>query len=602
MTTWIKAASPLSEKVLALHEKTIAKDWPLLSCSPCFAAAVSGQAAALVAWREQLTTALTAEQQQSSHDFIRSWQQLGLAGSNYLRPPALPQQSYQLLLIDHSCTESMVRQMLQAAALYDEPMLCLAANTPNCQKQLQVVQQQLAGMDALKALQPRLHFQRACHTALLMQHCSRVFCHRSPLALEAILWQKPLWCLQDSPLASYQGCVGPFAAKPGFSAELLVHYAILAGSQALHPERNSPCSAQALLEWAGHQQRMRLQLPPEVFAYGFSRFWRKKLQHFVQGSRVTFIAKGQPLPKHGTLLVWGRRELPVVQPGLSLVRLEDGFIRSVGLGAEFAQPLSWILDQQGLYFDAGQPSDLEQLLQQQQLTPSQRQRAEALQQRICQQGITKYNVGQTGWQRPQGKQRVILVPGQVERDASIEFGAHQVRTNLELLQQVRQRNPDAWVIYKPHPDVYAGARAKGQGEDNAAQWCDELVLDSSMAEMLPQVDEVHLMTSLTGFEALLRGKKVVCYGWPFYAGWGLTEDRKPMPRRNRQLDLATLVYCTLIAYPRYLSSVTGGFSSPEQILDELELRRQRQPSLLERLTLHGRKGIRRVLNLLFGMK
>ena len=75
-----------------------------------------------------------------------------------------------------------------------------------------------------------------------------------------------------------------------------------------------------------------------------------------------------------------------------------------------------------------------------------------------------------------------------------------------------------------------------------------------------------------------------------------------MPRRNRQLDLATLVYCTLIAYPRYLSSVTGGFSSPEQILDELELRRQRQPSLLERLTLHGRKGIRRVLNLLFGMK
>ncbi|MCC5824592.1 MAG: beta-3-deoxy-D-manno-oct-2-ulosonic acid transferase [Alkalimonas sp.] len=347
---------------------------------------------------------------------------------------------------------------------------------------------------------------------------------------------------------------------------------------------------------------MRMALPKHIYAYGFSRFWRKTLQRFTQGSSITFLRKGAALPSQGTLLVWGRRALPAVQAGLRLIRLEDGFIRSVGLGAEFAQPMSWIFDQRGLYFDATQPSDLEQLLQELTLTDKQRTRAEALRERICAQGVTKYNVGQARWQRPDTSKTIVLVPGQVETDASIEYGANQVRSNLQLLMQVREKNPDAWVIYKPHPDVYSGARAQGAGEDEASAYCDELVLDVSMAVLLEQVDEVHLITSLTGFEALLRGKKVVCYGWPFYAGWGLTEDTLPAPRRGRQLDLATLVYATLIAYPRYISDVTGGFSSAEQVLMEIEQRRQQTPTTIDKAMLLVRRCLRWVLNLLFGKK
>ena len=43
-----------------------------------------------------------------------------------------------------------------------------------------------------------------------------------------------------------------------------------------------------------------------------------------------------------------------------------------------------------------------------------------------------------------------------------------------------------------------------------------------MDVLLGIVDEVHTLTSLTGFEALLRGIEVHAYGGPFYAGWGLT--------------------------------------------------------------------------------
>lgn len=575
----------------------------MLFAAPAFSKALNGQADALIQWRSCLSTALLSrEQLNDSLAFIQQWQQLRLSMANHLRPSGQEGPNYQLLLIDAQCSDSLFGQMLQQAASSDEPILCLAAANPQDQQRLQQLQQRLASFPQAQPLRDSLQFQFACHTAALVRTASRVFCSRSLLALEALLWKKPLHCLQDSPFVSCELSQGVFSlpSEAKVALPVFIHHAMLCGEQALHPERQQPCAPTALLTWAALQQQMRLALPPQLYAYGFSRFWRKTLQRFAQGSAITFLGKGASLPQTGTLLVWGRRALPEVPAGVKLVRLEDGFIRSVGLGAQFAQPMSWIFDQQGLYFDASQPSDLEQLLQQLTLSAEQRQRVDALCQRICQQGVTKYNVGQNSWQRPSAKKRVILVPGQVETDASIEFGAHQVQTNLQLLQQVRQRNPDAWVIYKPHPDVHAGARAKGQGEDDAISWCDELVLDVSMAVMLEQVDEVHLMTSLTGFEALLRGKKVVCYGWPFYAGWGLTEDTAPPPRRGRQLDVATLAYATLIAYPRYLSTRTGGFSTPEQVLTELEFYRQQRPGLRGRAMILLQKGLRSAVNLLFG--
>ena len=80
------------------------------------------------------------------------------------------------------------------------------------------------------------------------------------------------------------------------------------------------------------------------------------------------------------------------------------------------------------------------------------------------------------------------------------------------------------MIYKPHPDVLAGlrgSRAEAQRTQDACRaHCDEIVTDVPMGRLLDAVDEVHTLTSLAGFEALLRGKAVVTWGLPFYAGWG----------------------------------------------------------------------------------
>lgn len=311
-------------------------------------------------------------------------------------------------------------------------------------------------------------------------------------------------------------------------------------------------------------------LPTQVFAYNFSRRKRAFLRRFIGEVKIRFVNRVQQVPPGATLLVWGSSPVPAgLEQDVRQLRVEDGFLRSVGLGADLVRPISWVLDSRGIYYDATRPSDLEHLLLTEECTPELLQRASRLCNRIVEDGLTKYNVGAEGWERPANLARVILVPGQVETDASIRFGTPGIRTNMGLLRAVREANPEAYVVYKPHPDVVAGLRAKGQREDEALCWCDEVITDVAMGDLLLLVDEVHVLTSLTGFEALLRGKTVVCYGQPFYAGWGLTRDIMPLDRRDRSRSLDELIAGVLILYPRYLSRTTGQLTTPEQALDEL---------------------------------
>ncbi len=307
-----------------------------------------------------------------------------------------------------------------------------------------------------------------------------------------------------------------------------------------------------------------------LYAYQFPYWKHPVVKQCFAASQVVFIDSIEELAANAILVLWGMRPVPAgVAASVQIWRMEDGFLRSVGLGADLVRPMSWIVDRRGIYYDATQPSDLEWLLAQTEFDDNLLGRAFELRSRVVASGLTKYNVGAKSWQRPSGNQRMILVPGQVESDASLAFGAPGVRSNIGLLKAVREANPAAYVIYKPHPDVYARLRAEGQGEQDAHLWCDEVVTEAAMGAMLTLVDEVHVMTSLAGFEALLRGKLVTCYGQPFYAGWGLTRDIVKIARRTRSLTLDELVAGVLIRYPLYLSRNGKQLLTPEQALDEL---------------------------------
>lgn len=308
-----------------------------------------------------------------------------------------------------------------------------------------------------------------------------------------------------------------------------------------------------------------------VYAVDFSRWKRRAVRTVFGGAKVVFVEDASRIGPHAICAAWGKREIPGHLPAsVPVVRLEDGFLRSVGLGADLVPPLSLVVDRRGMYYDATTPSDLEVLLGTVDFPTALTRRAADLRGRLIEAGITKYNVAGSRWVRPAGARRVILVPGQVESDAALKYGAPGIRTNRELVRAVRAANRDAYVVYKPHPDVVAGLRRRGpmDGEDWAGE-ADAQIPNADLAQLLEQVDEVHVMTSLAGFEALLREKPVTCYGQPFYAGWGLTTDVCPMARRTRPLLLDHLVAGALILYPTYISRRSGAITAVENAVDEL---------------------------------
>ena len=372
----------------------------------------------------------------------------------------------------------------------------------------------------------------------------------------------------------------------------LIHAAFVEYARYVDPETGARCEVERVMDWMGLQRRQRERFSPRVQAVGFSSWKRPIARAFLAGSTVRFTDAPQPLQVDEVRAVWGRPDDDSPHFAATaghLLRIEDGFLRSVGLGANFVRPLSWVIDRKGIYYDATEPSELEQLLQTQVFDDTLLRRAAALRESIVASGITKYNVGAGTWRRPPGDRRVVLVPGQVESDASIRYGAPVTRSNSALLRAVRERHPDAYVVYKPHPDLLAGHRGGTASLSEERRWCDEIVTDVPIHRVFDEIDRVELLTSLAGFEALLRGKPVTCHGSPFYAGWGLTEDLQRHPRRTRRLTLDELVAGTLIEYPVYVSRTTGAFTTPERALVELtrweETKPVAEPTLVRSLRL-----------------
>lgn len=261
----------------------------------------------------------------------------------------------------------------------------------------------------------------------------------------------------------------------------------------------------------------------------------------------------------GRIVCWASRAGPDFQAATEgftgqILRMEDGFIRSRGLGSDFVGALSVTLDDLGVYYDATRPSRLEALMEQGGFAPVLLDRARRLRERIVSAGLSKYNLPAPpgafdAW--PRDRPRILIV-GQVENDQSIVKGCTDIRTNSGLIAAVRADHPDAFLIYKNHPDVLAGNRP-GMLDASAIAAVDASADGLDIIQCLDNADRLATLTSLSGFEALLRGKPVTTYGTPFYAGWGLTEDRVPAPRRTRRATLDDLVAAALILYPVYVA-------------------------------------------------
>ena len=553
---------------------------------------------------QRIAAPLAPEQRRRARQIRQLWCDLRLSKLNPAQESPAPDQPF-VLVVDQSAGDRSIalgqagpqrfQQMLQEA-LRDHPDCTVVVKVhPD------VIRGRARGHFHRRDLQhPRIQLcADGLHPAALLEQARAVYVVTSQMGFEALLWGKPVHCF-GMPFYAGWGLTSdrlpaPSRRRSGIELEAVVHAALVAGTRCVDPHQHRPCSIEELMQAIGLQRQHQAGGPTRVEAFGFTPWKQPSLRRFLAGRAVRFRwARSLPGRRAEAVAVWGRRARPrllatAADRTLPVLRVEDGFLRSVGLGADLIDPISWVVDRTGMYYDATGPSDLERLLAGSDWTATQLERAAALRQRLVTEAITKYNLSGASWQRPASASRVVLVVGQVESDASIRFGAPALNSNLALLQAVRAAEPDAFVIYKPHPDVVAGLCRSGEGELQAAAFCDQVLTEGSISTLFSQVDALHVLTSLAGFEALLRGVEVHCWGLPFYAGWGLTRDQLRCERRGRSLPLDALVHGALIDYPRYVSRHSGWFISPEQAIDELVAWRQGPPvqrSLVQALFRH----------------
>jgi len=336
-----------------------------------------------------------------------------------------------------------------------------------------------------------------------------------------------------------------------------------------------------------------LEVPakPIAVCFGFNPWKRQVVSAYLKEYRTAFVVgkagfrrvlndfvNKQPEGTEIVYVFWGAKRDRFLEAHLKvsgrnkskIIRIEDGFLRSIGGGVLHTHPASLCVDSHGIYFDAKRESGIENILANYDFSSDAElmTRARRGVELMAAARLTKYYSLQpygSGEGIKRGDRYAILVIGQVEDDASVLNGRTKIRRNNDLILQAVKEFPNADIYYRPHPDYMANIRNSNTSVDKLSGLCTIVPPDVALHELFVIVDHVYTMTSLAAFEALLWGLKVTCFGAPFYSGWGVTDDRSGVARRHRKLSREELFAAAYLIYPRYIHPWSDEFTNFEDI-------------------------------------
>lgn len=274
---------------------------------------------------------------------------------------------------------------------------------------------------------------------------------------------------------------------------------------------------------------------------------------FAPGVRGIVFWGGRSTARLARRIAWFRR--------LPYWYLEDGYLRSVGLGKENTLPISVIVDDLGMPVDASKASRLERLIASS-VDGDVAELGANIREMLVHEKLSKYNnLPHREPKLDRTTRRRILLVDQVLGDVSVPMSGGSPESFARMLEDAVASG--AQCVVRTHPDVMAGFR-KGYLTEKAARTPGVILMDDavSVASILDVVDEIWTVSSQFGLDAMLRGIPVRCYGAPFYSGWGLTEDRlgetssEALHRRLARPSVDHLVAATFSLYPSYRDTVT----------------------------------------------
>ena len=312
-------------------------------------------------------------------------------------------------------------------------------------------------------------------------------------------------------------------------------------------------------------------LPRRLFFYngGFLRQPRLRRILTLAGHDLRL---GLPGPGDG-VVVWGRSpragrgEAVAARRGVPVVRIEDAFLRSLRPGRAGDAPLGLMIDGLGVHFDSASPSRLEQILATAPLDETNLlARARDGMARIRALDLSKYNIHDETPPPPPG---YVLLVDQTQGDASITHAGATAASFAEMLWRALEDHPHARIVIKSHPETALGLR-RGHFAGPLPQRVQICTDPVSPRALLEGAIAVYAVSSQLGFEAILAGHRPHIFGQPFYAGWGLTQDENPIPRRKRKLTRTQLFAAAMILAPTWYDPCRDRLCSFEEAVDQLE--------------------------------
>lgn len=260
--------------------------------------------------------------------------------------------------------------------------------------------------------------------------------------------------------------------------------------------------------------------------------------------------------------------------------VEDSYIRSV-VGSlvnekkEYSLSCSLTFDDLAPHYDGNYPTRIEQIIQAQKPMEA----AETADIRrtidfIIDTRLTKYNdqpimddicIG--------AREKKVLIILQSYGDASVEITGGDTAVFEKMLSDAVKENPDADILIKTHPDTII--KSNRSYIDDRSDKLHFLNFRINPISLLRYVDKVYVYSSQMGFEALLLGKEVKIYGNPWYAGWGLTDDVRPIARRiDHSKTIEQLFKAFYLDYSHYFDADGGEISLEKASETILSLRTQ----------------------------
>jgi capsular polysaccharide export protein len=501
---------------------------------------------------------------------MHAWKQARVSKYNHARELAEPLERPYILVIDQTRGDASIHYGQGTHASFARMLEAALDEHPKCTIILKTHPEVFAGrkeghydrVTAGQASRVRV-LGEDIHPASLFEHARAVYTVTSQIGFEAALWGRPVrvfgmpfyagWSITNDDM------VAPDRRKP-VPLENLILGTLVDYPRYYHPETQTLAKPEQLIDYLSFQRRMRARYPKQVHAVGFSRWQRPIAKAFFQGTQVVFHAKTATLPGEATVALWGQPPEGLDITGKQFVRLRESLLPHCTPNTQQDMPCA--LDMYAEY-----PTDvtatgqcINQCLVRAEIDKPLIKRARLFRKRMLEAQLTLHPRENHDWLPPSDRKPIILVPG--------EIGRHENDANLvKRLRHYRDNHANAYLIYL---DTRSQTTRQDTGRDRQVKRLCDIELDGiDLIRVLPRVDEVHVRTSLVGLDAMLRGRKVVAYAPAFYAGWGLTIDRIPVPDRPRALSLDELVAALYLAHPAYISRVTGKFTSPEQALAEI---------------------------------